>query len=76
MTDKTFNDAKEILGRLNSIRTLYDIIHDNTSINDNTARGAYIYFKDVDNKQDDLKNIIRDWCRKEQNKLLEEFKNL
>lgn len=76
MTDKTFNDAKEILGRLDSIRTLYDIIHNNTSINDNTTRGAYIYFKDVDNKQDDLKNLIRDWCRKEQNKLLEEFKNL
>lgn len=77
MTEKLFNDAKEILRKVEYIEKLKSIVsHYNPLIKGSTDKSDYVCLSWVDNENSDLKKIIVDWLDKEKEKFMIEFHKL
>lgn len=77
MTEKSFNEAKEILKKVEYIERLKSIVsYCNPLIKGSTDKSDYVYLSWVDNENGDLKKIIIDWLDKEKEKFMTEFSNL
>ena len=77
MTEKSFNEAKEILRKVEYIEKLRSIVsYYNPLIKGSTDKSDYVYLSWADNENGDLKKIIVDWLDKEKEKFMTEFHNL
>lgn len=76
MTEGSFNRAKDILKRLEYIRTLKRFTYHNPCIKDSNDKSDYIYLSWADSEHGDLKKLISNWCNEEEKKLLDEFGKL
>lgn len=77
MTEKSFNDAKEILRKVEYIEKLKFIVsYYNPLIKGSTDKSDYVYLSLADNENGDLKKIIIGWLDKEKEKFMTEFSKL
>ena len=76
MTEKAFNEAKGILARIERINKFRsDLYYNPYIVRDKDERnGSYLSL--IDDKDNTLRNLITDWCNKEQEKLRKEMEEL
>lgn len=77
MTRSSFNQAQEILDKINKVQTFKSAIWDNLCIKKNKdSQEKYMYLSWVDTKDNDLKKLLLRWCDERIKELQQEFEEL
>lgn len=76
MTEKTFNEAKEILEKIEYIGKLRRYMFSNPTIKEKKDDYEYIYLSWADNENGELKQTIIHWCDNEIKRLQTMFNEL